>query len=168
MNEELGYNNDTTTINESEYSDTPCNIYLTEVEHNGSDLNIDKYLTLCMAEKNLPFNYLIPLTIINCLMFITGISGNVLVCYIIAKNTSMHTSTNFFLFSLAISDITILFVGLPNDLYVYWQQYPWIFGVGLCKIRALVSEMTSYSSVLTIVAFSMERFVPFFPLKRQL
>ena len=36
MNEELGYNNDTTTINESEYSDTPCNIYLTEVEHNGS------------------------------------------------------------------------------------------------------------------------------------
>ena len=33
------------------------------------------------------------------------------------------------------------FLGLPNDLYVYWQQYPWIFGVGLCKIRALVSEM---------------------------
>ena len=33
------------------------------------------------------------------------------VCYIIAKNTSMHTSTNFFLFSLAIADITILFVG---------------------------------------------------------
>ena len=33
------------------------------------------------------------------------------------------------------------FSGLPNDLYVYWQQYPWIFGLGLCKIRALVSEM---------------------------
>jgi hypothetical protein len=34
-----------------------------------------------------------------------------------------------------------IILGLPNDLYVYWQQYPWIFGVGLCKIRALVSEM---------------------------
>ena len=38
--EELGYNDTTTSINESyyreEYSDTPCNIYLTEVEYNGS------------------------------------------------------------------------------------------------------------------------------------
>ncbi|XKL61230.1 hypothetical protein PGB90_008287 [Kerria lacca] len=49
--------------------------------------------------------------------------------------------------------------GLPYDLSVYWQQYPWIFGEDLCKLRALVSEMTSYTSVLTIVAFSTERYL---------
>ncbi|XP_050056870.1 neuropeptides capa receptor isoform X2 [Aphis gossypii] len=49
--------------------------------------------------------------------------------------------------------------GLPNDLSVYWQQYPWPLGEVLCKFRALVSEMTSYTSVLTIVAFSMERYL---------
>ncbi|KAK6637629.1 hypothetical protein RUM44_008051 [Polyplax serrata] len=48
---------------------------------------------------------------------------------------------------------------LPNDLSVYWQQYPWALGKGLCKVRALVSEMVSYTSVLTIVAFSMERYL---------
>lgn len=32
-------------------------------------------------------------------------------------------------------------LGLPNDLSVYWQQYPWIFGEDVCKLRALVSEM---------------------------
>lgn len=33
------------------------------------------------------------------------------VCYIILFNPGMRTSTNFFLFSLAISDLTLLFVG---------------------------------------------------------
>ncbi|CAH1393908.1 unnamed protein product [Nezara viridula] len=50
-------------------------------------------------------------------------------------------------------------IGLPNDLSVYWQQYPWPFGESLCKIRALASEMSSYTSVLTIVAFTMERYI---------
>ncbi|EGI69290.1 Neuropeptide capa receptor [Acromyrmex echinatior] len=50
-------------------------------------------------------------------------------------------------------------VGLPNELSVFWQQYPWTLGVGLCKIRAYVSEMSSYVSVLTIVVFSLERYL---------
>ena len=37
--------------------------------------------------------------------------------------------------------IVINVVGLPNDLLVYWEQYPWMFGEALCKIRALISEM---------------------------
>lgn len=42
-----------------------------------------------------------------------------------------------------ITDINIFFLlsGLPNELSVFWQQYPWTLGVGLCKIRAYVSEM---------------------------
>lgn len=31
--------------------------------------------------------------------------------------------------------------GLPYELSVYWQQYPWTYGEVLCKFRALVSEM---------------------------
>ncbi|XP_075235062.1 neuropeptides capa receptor-like, partial [Lycorma delicatula] len=48
---------------------------------------------------------------------------------------------------------------LPYDLTVFWQQYPWTFSVGICKLRALVSEMASNTSVLTIVAFSAERYL---------
>ena len=40
-----------------------------------------------------------------------------------------------------INSIFSFILGLPNEVYVLWQQYPWIFGEGLCKIRALVSEM---------------------------
>lgn len=51
------------------------------------------------------------------------------------------------------------FSGLPNDLSVFWQQYPWILGEAMCRIRALISEMTNYASVLTIVAFTVERYI---------
>jgi hypothetical protein len=34
-----------------------------------------------------------------------------------------------------------VFAGLPYDLGVYWQQYPWVLGETLCKLRALGSEM---------------------------
>eukprot|EP00094_Tigriopus_californicus_P014161 TCALIF_13716-PA protein Name:"Similar to Nmur2 Neuromedin-U receptor 2 (Rattus norvegicus)" AED:0.20 eAED:0.20 QI:0/0.75/0.77/1/0.5/0.66/9/111/380 len=84
------------------------------------------------------------------LMFITGVFGNLSVCCVILRIPGMRSATNYYLFSLAVADMLILLLGLPNDLHVYWQQYPWIFGEPLCKIRALVSEMTSYSSVLTI------------------
>ncbi|EEC16256.1 neuropeptide capa receptor, putative [Ixodes scapularis] len=49
--------------------------------------------------------------------------------------------------------------GLPNDLKLYWQQYPWRLGETLCRLRALVAEAPSYASVLTIVAFTVERYV---------
>jgi hypothetical protein len=34
-----------------------------------------------------------------------------------------------------------IFAGLPYDLGVFWQQYPWVLGETLCKLRALGSEM---------------------------
>ncbi|CAH0663866.1 unnamed protein product [Spodoptera exigua] len=30
--------------------------------------------------------------------------------------------------------------GLPNDLSVYWHQYPYSLGIVFCKLRALISE----------------------------
>ena len=37
--------------------------------------------------------------------------GNIAVCLVIVKNKSMHTATNYYLFSLAISDLMILVLG---------------------------------------------------------
>ncbi|KAF7284555.1 hypothetical protein GWI33_021938 [Rhynchophorus ferrugineus] len=42
---------------------------------------------------------------------------------------------------------------------MYWHQYPWTFGLIFCKLRALISETASYVSVLTVVAFSTERYI---------
>lgn len=40
-----------------------------------------------------------------------------------------------------------------------WQQYPWPLGGALCHIKGLVAEFTSYVSVMTILMFSIERYL---------
>ncbi|XP_017880475.1 neuropeptides capa receptor-like [Ceratina calcarata] len=123
------------------------------------NLTESEYLEKVLGPKYLPMKMVVPLTIAYVTIFVTGIFGNVATCIVIIRNSSMQTATNYYLLSLAISDLILLVLGLPNELSLFWQQYPWALGLGLCKIRAYVSEMSSYVSVLTIVAFSMERYL---------
>jgi hypothetical protein len=44
-------------------------------------------------------------------VFVTGVFGNMIVCVVIVKNASMHTATNYYLFSLAVSDLIFLMMG---------------------------------------------------------
>ena len=97
-------------------------------------------------------------------MLITGIFGNLAVCCVILRIPTMKTATNYYLFSLAVADLLILlvgkffywyldlkkssltrffycFTGVPNELHVFWQYYPWILGEPMCKMRNLISEM---------------------------
>lgn len=101
----------------------------------------------------------IPVTVIYALIFITGIVGNVSTCIVIARNKSMHTATNYYLFSLAVSDLLLLVSGLPAEMYMVWCKFPYIFGEGFCVLRGLASETSTNASVLTIVAFTVERYV---------
>lgn len=123
------------------------------------NLSVKEYLELMRGPQQISYDIVIPITVVYIIIFVSGVIGNVIVCLVIARNASFQTPTNYYLFSLAISDLLILLFGLPNDLKVYWQQYPWIFGETVCKLRAFVAEMTSYASVLTIVAFSTERYL---------
>ena len=81
------------------------------------------------------------MTVIYLIILITGVLGNLSVCLVIIKHRSLHTATNYYLFSLAVADLVALLLGLPNEVFHYWQQYPWILGEFPCKIRALLSEM---------------------------
>lgn len=53
----------------------------------------------------------IPISIIYSTIFVIGVLGNVITCFVISKNKSMHTATNYYLFSLAISDLLLLLTG---------------------------------------------------------
>lgn len=44
-------------------------------------------------------------------IFLTGILGNAFTCIVIIRNKRMHTATNYYLFSLAISDLLTLLLG---------------------------------------------------------
>ncbi|CAK9819471.1 Neuropeptides capa receptor [Anthophora plagiata] len=117
------------------------------------------YLESILGPKYLPMTLVVPITLAYVVIFITGFVGNIITCIVIRRNPIMHTGTNCYLFNLALSDLLLLVFGLPFELSVFWQQYPWQWGLGICKVRAYFSETSSYVSVLTIVAFSVERYL---------
>lgn len=99
----------------------------------------------------------IPITIIYIGIFFTGLIGNVSTCVVIARNRSMHTATNYYLFSLAISDLLLLISGLPPEMYYIWSHFPYIFGEAFCIIQSFAAETSANATVLTITAFTVER-----------
>ena len=53
--------------------------------------------------------------------------------------TELHicrTATNVYLMNLAMADLAILVLALPNELYHLWQHYPWRLGHLACDVKA--------------------------------
>lgn len=99
----------------------------------------------------------LPITVIYIVIFFTGLIGNISTCVVIARNKSMHTATNYYLFSLAVSDLLLLVFGLPPEMYYIWSHFPYIFGEAFCIIQSFASETSTNATVLTITAFTIER-----------
>ncbi|XP_012533240.1 pyrokinin-1 receptor isoform X2 [Monomorium pharaonis] len=106
-----------------------------------------------------PLYIVLPITVIYAVIFFTGVIGNISTCVVIARNKSMHTATNYYLFSLAVSDLLLLVFGLPPEMYYIWSNFPYIFGEAFCIIQSFASETSTNATVLTITAFTIERYV---------
>jgi len=92
-------------------------------------------LELLLGPRRQDFSTAVPMTVVYALIFVTGLIGNVSTCVVIARNHYMHTTTNYCLFNLAISDLLMLLLGLPQETYTIWSAYPWIFGETFCVVR---------------------------------
>ncbi|CAK1601229.1 unnamed protein product [Parnassius mnemosyne] len=94
---------------------------------------------------------------------ITGILENVLTCAVIYNDKTMHTSTNFYLFNLAVSDLIVTFtvlLGAPD----YFEYGQWT-----CKVHYFFIVVLWNNSVLTITVLSIERYMAiWYPLQFQL
>ncbi|RUS76101.1 hypothetical protein EGW08_016132, partial [Elysia chlorotica] len=71
----------------------------------------------------------------------------------------MRTVTNYYLFNLSVSDLLLLVIGLPHETYDAWHAYPYTLGLTFCRLRYLASETSGYVSILTITAFTVERYM---------
>lgn len=90
-------------------------------------------------------------------IFIIGLLGNLMTIIIIPCNSDLRTRTNFYLLNLAFSDLLMLTTTLPMEtLEIYHRQWP--FSNFLCKIRNISAELFTCSSILTILAFTCERY----------
>uniref|UniRef100_A0A5K4EPF9 Putative neuropeptide receptor n=2 Tax=Schistosoma mansoni TaxID=6183 RepID=A0A5K4EPF9_SCHMA len=93
-------------------------------------------------------------------IFCTGLLGNLATCIVIARNSFMHTRTNCYLFTLSVSDLLLLILGLPFELQtVLNKSYPWTLGTVFCRFRIFLTELCPLVSILILTIFSVERYL---------
>lgn len=80
----------------------------------------ENYLEKYLGPKHLPYSSLIPITVIYTAIFVTGIFGNLSTCLVIAKAHYMRSSTNYYLFNLAIADMLTLIFGKYNFTWLFF------------------------------------------------
>ncbi|EAT40343.2 AAEL007924-PA, partial [Aedes aegypti] len=99
-------------------------------------------------------------------IFILGIFGNVLVCYVVFRNKAMQSVTNLFITNLALSDILLCVLAVPfTPSYTFFGR--WIFGKVICHTVPLAQGCSVYISTLTLTSIAIDRFFviiyPFHP-----
>lgn len=89
---------------------------------------------------------------------VISLIGNVCTCAVIARDKTMRTPTNCYLLNLAITDVmTALFV--PIEIYIIWVPDFYPLGEEGCRIHFLLWDLLSNCGVLTILAFTIERYL---------
>ncbi|XP_076173043.1 prolactin-releasing peptide receptor isoform X2 [Ptiloglossa arizonensis] len=99
-------------------------------------------------------------------IFVLGVFGNTLVCFVVARNRQMQTVTNLFITNLALSDVLLCMLAVPfTPLYTFLGG--WIFGRILCHLVPYAQGVSVYISTLTLTSIAIDRFMviiyPFHP-----
>ena len=90
-------------------------------------------------------------------IFVLGVFGNVLVCYVVGRNRAMQTVTNFFITNLALSDILLCILAVPfTPLYSFVGH--WVFGRLMCHLVTYAQGTSVYISTLTLTSIAIDRY----------
>ena len=129
------------------------------INFNGTESSdIWEYLIPHRGARRTELELLIPICLIYTIIFIFGFFGNIILLWVILVNRSFHTPINYYLVNLSVSDLLILIIGMPHDLYLMWNRYPYPFEEAICRLRAFFAEASMISSVLTITVLTIERY----------
>ena len=100
--------------------------------------------------------------------FICSFVGNLLVILTVYINKNLRTSTNYFIVSMAVSDILFPLFNLLHYMVLYRRvsQLPKLVGNLLCKLLPFIQAVSFGVSMLTLVAITVYRFAAvMFPMR---
>lgn len=90
-------------------------------------------------------------------IFLLGVFGNCLVCYVVFRNKHMQNVTNYFITNLALADILLCVLAVPfTPLYTFMGE--WMFGRILCHLVTMAQGTSVYVSTLTLMSIAIDRF----------
>ena len=90
------------------------------------------------------------------ILFIIGVIGNVLTAITIILTNTLQNLQNYFVFSLAVTDLVTLLIVLPLIMIRTYMSWP--FGDFTCKYILSIADVLPAVSILMLVAISIDRY----------
>ncbi|TRY90722.1 hypothetical protein DNTS_016555 [Danionella cerebrum] len=103
--------------------------------------------------------YNVPALIFGTLLIVVIICGNVLVCLSVYKEKALKTTTNYFIVSLAVSDLLLAVLVLPLFVYAEFQGGVWSLNMAVCDGLMTMDVMLCTASIFNLCAISVDRFI---------
>lgn len=94
--------------------------------------------------------------VIELIIAVLSISGNVLVCWAVAINTTLKNATNYFLVSLAVADILVGCLAIPFAITISIGIYLDFYG---CLFLACFVLVLTQSSIFSLLAVAIDRYL---------
>lgn len=105
----------------------------------------------------------VTVTVIYVVLFAVGSLGNAITLYTLLTKKSLQnlqSTVHYHLASLAVSDLLILVLSMPIELYNFiWFHHPWVFGDAVCRGYYFLRDSCSYATALNIASLSVERYM---------
>uniref|UniRef100_A0A1A7XCN6 Neurotensin receptor 1 (High affinity) n=1 Tax=Iconisemion striatum TaxID=60296 RepID=A0A1A7XCN6_9TELE len=105
----------------------------------------------------------VTVTVIYVVLFSVGSLGNSITLYTLLTKKglqNLQSTVHYHLASLAVSDLLILVLSMPIELYNFiWFHHPWVFGNAVCRGYFFLRDSCSFATALNITSLSMERYM---------
>ena len=89
---------------------------------------------------------------------VLSLTGNILVCISVSRNTRLRTTTNLYIMALALSDLLSAVFVMPLAIAVLITS-EWIFGGVVCQLHAFFGGFVIYVSPVTMGLTAVNRYV---------
>ncbi|XP_028309908.1 neurotensin receptor type 1-like isoform X2 [Gouania willdenowi] len=134
----------------------------TESTHTHTRTHTHTLTLACRMEVNATL-VLSAVTVIYAVLFVVGCVGNSITVYALLTRRSLQnlqSTVHYHLTSLAVSDLLILVLSMPIELYNFiWFHHPWRFGDAVCRGYYFLRDSCSYATALNIASLSVERYM---------
>ncbi|KAM9589989.1 neurotensin receptor type 1 [Trichechus inunguis] len=102
-------------------------------------------------------------TIVYLALFAVGTVGNSVTAFTLARRKpvqNLQSTVHYHLGSLALSDLLILLLAMPVELYNFiWVHHPWAFGDAVCRGYYFLRDACTYATALNVASLSVERYL---------
>ncbi|CAL1542635.1 unnamed protein product [Lymnaea stagnalis] len=112
-------------------------------------------------DPNMAFNKetQIPIIVLYTALCVVAVLGNACTVYVVLSRRKMRNVTNYFIASLAFSDLLMAIMCIPFSFVANVLLEHWPFGAALCPIVPYLQVGIVFQNAYTMLAMSLERYL---------